>query len=127
MITMTVNDLLNVIPVLRELSNKPFKGATTFKIARLMREIDKESTLFEESRQKLAEKFGARDEDNQLVILEDGSIKLQEDRITECNEEMMNLLATEIEINADKIPASAFDDIEITPTQVMAVDVLIEY
>ena len=127
MITMTVNDLLNVIPVLRELSNKPFKGATTFKIARLMREIDKESTLFEESRQKLAEKFGARDEYDQLVILEDGSIKLQEDRIAECNEEMMNLLATEIEINADKIPASAFDDIEITPTQIMIVDVLIEY
>ena len=52
MITMTVNDLLNVIPVLRELLNKPFKGATAFKLARLMRELDKETTLFEEFHHK---------------------------------------------------------------------------
>ena len=47
MITMTVNDLLNVIPILRELLNKPFKGSTAFKLARLMRELDKETKLFE--------------------------------------------------------------------------------
>ena len=127
MITMTVNDLLNVIPVLRELSNKPFKGATTFKIARLMRELDKEISLFEESRQKLAEKYGAREEDGELITTEEGAIKLQEDKIDECNEEMVNLLTTEIEINADKIPAASFDEIEIAPAQAIVIDMLIDY
>jgi hypothetical protein len=127
MIKITMNDLLNVIPVLRELSNKPFKGATTFKIARLMRELDKETTLFEEARQSLAEKYGVRKEDGSLDTLEDGTIKLQEDKIQECNEEMMNLLTTEIEINADKITVEAFDDIEISPSQAIAIDALIEY
>lgn len=127
MIKITMNELLNVIPVLRELSTKPFKGATTFKIARLMRELDKETTLFEESRQKLAEKYGARKEDGSLDVMEDGTIKLQENKIQECNEEMMNLLATEIEINADKIAVEAFDDIEISPSQAIAIDALIDY
>ena len=127
MIKITMNELLNVIPVLRELSTKSFKGATTFKIARLIRELDKETALFEESRQKLAEKYGVRKEDGSLDIMEDGTVKLQEDKVQECNEEILNLLTTEVEINADKIAVEAFEDIEISPSQVIAMDALIEY
>lgn len=127
MITMTVNDLLNVIPVLRELLNKPFKGSTAFKLARLMRELDKETTLFEESRQKLAEKFGVRDEDGNLTFDENGNIRLQPEKLSECNEEMLGLLNTALEINAEKIPMEAFADIDIAPAQVMAIDTLVDY
>lgn len=127
MIIMTVNDLLNVIPVLRELLNKPFKGSTAFKLARLMRELDKETALFEESRQKLAEKFGGRDKDGNLVFDENGNIQLQPEKLGECNEEMIGLLNTTLEINAEKIPMEAFTDIDIAPAQVMAIDTLVDY
>ena len=127
MITMTINDLLNIAPVLRELINKPFRGATAFKLARLMRELDKENALFEESRMKLIEKYGKKDENGTLIMTEDGSnIKLQEDKLEECNEEMINLISTQIEINADKIPLSAFEEIEIAPSQAISIEILIE-
>ena len=125
MITITVNDLLNAIPVLRELINKPFKGATAFKLARLMRELDKETTLFEESRQKLAEKFGERNKDGNLVLDKNGNVQLKPEKFEECNDEMINLLNTTLEINAEKIPISAFDDIEITPTQAIIIGSII--
>lgn len=127
MIKTTINEILNVTPVLRELAVKPFKGAMTFKIARLIRELDKETTLFEESRTKLAEKYGVRNENGELDVSEEGTIKLQEDRINECNEELTNLLLTEVEINADVLPASAFDEIEISPVQAIALENFIEY
>ena len=127
MITMTVNDLLNVIPVLRELLNKPFKGATAFKLARLMRELDKETTLFEESRQKIAEEYGKRDENDSLILNEFGNILIREDKITDCNSEMTALLNTSIEVNADKIPLEAFDEIDLAPAQAMAIDTLVDY
>lgn len=126
MIIMTIRDLLSIIPVLKELLEKPFKGAIAFKLARLVRELDKESSLFEFSRQKIAEKYGLRDENNNLIADEEGNIKLQQDKINLCNEEMMNLLNTEITISADKIPMSAFEDIEITPTQAIIISSLIE-
>ena len=127
MIKTTINEILNVTPVLRELAVKPFKGAMTFKIARLIRELDKETALFEESRSKLAGKYGVRNENGELDISEEGTIKLQEDKINECNEELTNLLLTEVEINADALPANAFDDIEISPIQAMALEAFIEY
>jgi hypothetical protein len=127
MIKTTINEILNVTPVLRELAVKPFKGAMTFKIARLIRELDKETALFEESRTKLAEKYGVRNESGELEVSEEGTIKLQEDRINECNEELTNLLLTDVEINADVLPASAFDEIEISPIQAIALESFIEY
>lgn len=127
MIKLTINDLLNVIPILRELANKPFKGAITFKIARLIRELNKEATLFEESRRVLIEKYGVRKEDGSFEVLEDGTIKLQEDQIQECSEEMNTLLNTEIEINADKIPAETFDNIEISPSQIIILESLVNF
>ena len=127
MIKITINELLNVVPVLQELSNRTFKGSTTFKIARLVRELDKEMVLFEQARQKIAETYGKRKDDGSLEVLEDGTIKLQEDKIQECNDELVNLLNNEIEINAAKIPVSAFDDIELTPAQAVVIDSLIEY
>ena len=127
MITITVNDLLNTVPVLRELINKPFKGSIAFKLARLIREFDKENTLFEEARVNLAQKYCERDENGEPIILETGAIKLQEDKINECNEEISNLLSTQLEIVAEKIPISAFDDIELTPSQIIVLEDLIEY
>ena len=127
MIKITINELLNVVPVLQELSNRTFKGSTTFKIARLVRELDKEMILFEQARQKIAETYGKRKDDGSLEVLEDGTIKIQENKIQECNDELVNLLNNEIEINAAKIPVSAFDDIELTPAQAVVIDSLIEY
>ena len=127
MIKTTINEILNVTPVLRELAVKPFKGAMTFKIARLIRELDKETALFEESRSKLADKYGVRNENGELDVSEEGTIKLQADKISECNEELTNLLLTEVEINADVLPANAFDDIEISPIQAIALEAFIEY
>ena len=127
MIKITMNEILSVVPVLQELSNKQFKGATTFKIARLIRELDKEMALFNEARQKLGDKYGQRDENGELIISEEGIIKLQEDKIQDCNEELVTLLETEIEINADKIKVDAFDDIDISPAQVMILESLVDY
>lgn len=126
MIKLRIEDVFNSIPVLRELSEKPFKGAMTFKITRLIRELDKEISIFEEARNKIANEYAERDEEGNFVIV-DNNIKIQEDKIQQCNEELMSLMNTEIEINADKIPVSAFDDIEISPSQAIIIDELIEY
>ena len=127
MITITIKDLLNVIPVLRSLIDKPFKGATAFRLARLMREIDREVILFESARAKLAEKYGKRDKNNNFIFDSSGNILLEEEKMEECNEEMLSILNTVIEINADKISAEAFEDIEITPSQIIIIDALIDY
>ena len=126
MIKLSVEDIFNSVPILKELAEKPFKGTMTFKIVRLIRELDKEITSFEEARNKIADTYAERDEDGNYVIV-NNSIKIQEDKIQQCNEELIGLMNTIVEINAEKIPAFALNDIDISPSQAMAIEELIEY
>lgn len=127
MITMTLNDIFNAAPALREISNKEFPGFVTFKIARIIRELDKEIQLFEAEREKIAYKYGEKDDNGMLVVLEGGNIKIPDENITECNNELQALFNTEIEINVSKLPLSIFETIEMTPTQAMNLETIVDF
>lgn len=127
MITLTLNDIFNAVPALREISSKEFPGSTTFKIARLIRELDKEIQLFEEERSKIANKYGEKDENGMLIAKDNGMIKISDDKIQECNEELQALFSTQVEINANKLSVDIFDTIEMTPTQAMNLEPIVDF
>lgn len=126
MIQVSLNDILNSIPVFREVSTKTLPVKTAFRVARLIRELDKENTTFDESRKQIIEKFAERDENNNMKQTDEGNIIIQQDKIDLCNIEMTDLLNMKVEINADKLNIDDFGDIEITPIQMLAMDHFIE-
>lgn len=126
MINVSVSDLVNVAPIFQQLATKPLAGAVAFKIARLIREINKETIIFEESYQKIIEKYGTRDENGNFDISEGGIIKVIPEKIAECNSEVESLMMMTIEINASPISIHYLEDIEITPSQAMALEAFVE-
>lgn len=126
MINVTLNDILNSAETIREISNKSVPVKTAFRIARLIRELDKENATFDESRRKIVEKYAERDEAGGMKQTEDGNVILQQDKIAECNGEMIDLLNTTIEINAEKLHIEDLGDIELTPTQMLGLEAFIE-
>lgn len=126
MIKLTLTDVINVISVLKEVSNKNFPGSTTFKIARLMRELSKESLLFEEQRMKIVKEYGEKDEKGELILQPDGTVKVPPEKIDECNDKLTALFNTEIRINAEKLQEESFNDVEITPAQALLLEPIIK-
>ena len=127
MITMKITDILNVVPTLQEMANKSFPGATSFKIARLMRELDKEIQLFDKQRTEIAQEFGEKDASGQLVFTEEGNVKIIESRIEECNAKLESIFNTEIEINADKLSYSLIESSDFTPSQALTLEPIIDF
>ena len=119
MITITLNELLDSVSVFRELSGKTLPIKAAYRIARLLRELDKESATFDESRRKIIDKYAQREENGEMKQNEEGNIIIQQDKIEECNNELVELLNTTIEINAEPLPIDDFGDIEITPAQLV--------
>lgn len=126
MIQVTLNDILNNAEIFRELSTKVLPVKTAFKVARLIRELDKENITFDESRRKIIEKYAERDDNGVIKQTPEGNIQLQQDKIEECNNELVELLNTTIEINVDKINIDALSDIELTPAQMINLEAFIE-
>ena len=127
MITMKITDILNVAPILQEMASKKFPGATSFKIARLMRELDKEIQLFDKQRTEIAQEYGEKDASGQLVLTKEGNIKIIESKIEECNNKLESIINTEIEINASKIPYSTIESADFTPSQALALEPIIDF
>lgn len=126
MIRISLNDILNATETFKVIMQQSVKGSLAFKIARLARELDKEMTTFNEERQKLFQKYGEKDENGELVIDENNIIKFPSENIDLINEELNSLLSTEVEVNADKLPVGEVDQFELTPQQMMNIEMFFE-
>lgn len=127
MIILTLKEIFNAVPFLREISNKEFPSSTAFKIARLIRELDKEIELFEIERTKIIYKNCEKDNNGNPVLLEGGNIKLLEHKIEEATTELNTLFKNQVEINAEKIPILAFNSIELTPEQAINLEAIVNF
>lgn len=125
MIKLTMSEILNAAPVLTKLTNQTFSGAATFKIARLLRALDKEITTFEETRTKMIQTYGEKDE-NGMLIEKEGQIHVMADKIETFNSEISALLKSEVEINGEKLSIEYFDNIELTPIEASLIEAIVE-
>jgi len=126
MIKIKLSDVVNATETFNKIMQQSFKGSLAFKIARLARELDKEMQTFNSERQKIIQKYGEKDENGELKIDENGNVKFESSKIQEINDDFNSLLNTELEINADKLPMDSIDAFEITPQEMLGIEIFFE-
>lgn len=128
MISITVNEMINIYGTLNELMSKNFSGKNAFNIARLARELNKELETFDQARKQVVDKYTLRDSDGNPVMDEQGNIKVIPDKVEECNQDFSTLLNSQLELNAPKLDESILTEIgDITPAQAMALEPIIDF
>lgn len=119
MINTHLRNIVESADIMRELSNKSLKGRAAFRVARLLRELEKEFTLFNEKRMDLIKEYAQKDENGEMKSDENGNVTLDQDRLNEFYQSLDELLNADVEINAEKIDSEDLGDIEITPAQII--------
>ena len=128
MISITVNEMINIYSTLNELMSKNFSGKNAFNIARLARELNKELETFDQARKQVVDKYTLRDSAGNPVVDEQGNIKVIPDKVEECNQDFSTLLNSQLELNAPKLDESILTEIgDITPAQAMALEPIIDF
>jgi len=125
MIEITINDLINSGDIFRELAQQPIKMRVAYNIARIIREVENEMKIFEETRRKLFDKYGEKDENGELLINADGNITITPENISLYNNEIQEVLNTSITLNAEKLNIEDLENIELTPNQVYLINAFI--
>lgn len=118
MITVKVSDVLNSEDTLKKLMDISMKGRVAYKIARIAREVDKESQLFNDERNKLIEKYAERDEEGNYKYNSNEQIYIDtknSEVVKLFSDELNELLETEIEINVEKLSLDDLDETGLTP------------
>ena len=65
---MKLKNMLDTVGTLRGIAGKELRGRAAYNIAKIMKQVDNEFTLFNEARQKVVDKYGEKDENGNLKI-----------------------------------------------------------
>ncbi len=127
MITVTIAQLLNSIDVLQKLAKMQLKAKLAWSVARLLKAADAEIQDFNNTRLDLIRKYGEKDENEQLITDENGNCKIKPDEISNFTNELTEVTASEIEINANKIHINDIENLDFTPADMAALETFIDF
>ena len=111
---------------LTELQNKTLPFKLSLIIAKDMAILAKETEFYVEQERKFAMDYLQRNEDGTFVQEGEGIFKIIEGKEEECRaaREELDKFTSEVELR--KIPISLVEDMELTPKQVGALEIIIE-
>lgn len=118
MIEMTVQQMLDSVSVLRDINEKKMPAKTAYQFARIIREIEKELKNFQETRSKLIERFGKKDESGKLIEDEKGNVEIFPEKKGAFKKEADELMMAQIHINCEQIMLKDILNNEFSPEEI---------
>jgi len=114
-----VNDVFSLNEGLNTLSEKELPVGVAFNIQRINRVVGDELKTAEEMRVKLINKYKDKDLDN-------GQVKLKENKLGEFNKELDELLKQKVKIDVKKINIKELESISVTPKTLGLLNTILE-
>lgn len=121
----TLGELLIAQPVLNRLRSMPFSGRKAFVLAKLVKATGEEVTEFDNARNEILIKYCDKDDAGEALVNE-GQVHIKDEVLAACNDEIQELLSTEVEISVAGLPLDWFDDIELSADEMNALMPFIE-
>ena len=126
MIKVELQNLLDSMPIFQELISQKLAARTAFKVNKIVKAINKEYELFDETRRTIIEKYGDRDENGEIKSDENGNLQIKKDQTDEFVHELQELLTTEIELNVSPLFIEEIEDATFTPAQMDIMSAVID-
>ena len=118
-----IMELLNVIEELRD-TKMPFKLSMI--LARNAKILEVEKDFYIEREREFIQKYLEFDENGQLVQQAENVYKVKDGMEEECRQARLDLDSFESELDLRKVPVTLIENMEFTPKQMVALELIIE-
>lgn len=110
-----MSQILRAQNVYESIKNTPISIQTLYKIAKLFNTLNTEAEFYTNRLQTIAQKYGEKDEDGNLVPNENNTgVKIQPDKVNAAQKEIDDLLDLEIEVPKVIISLSELEGAQLT-------------
>lgn len=125
---LTNRKIVNDANFLGTLTNKQLPIKVSYAIAKNVSKIEKELDLYNKERQKLVDKYCIKDEKGNNKIDENNQLKIADENLDDWNKSINELLDIEIEIDIHKFNINDLlnSNLDMTPSEIMLIDYMIE-
>ena len=121
-----MSQLTALYQVYLKIKDLSFPIKTSYSLAKLGQALEKEIPFYDSEISKIINTYGERDENGNLVQIENGNIKIQSEKIDECAKKINELGELQVEIECGKIPLESLGDIELSVQELNALLPIIE-
>lgn len=117
-------ELLNSVEALAKINASELGIKTSFKIAKAIKKVEENLSLYNSEKKKLFSKYGEKKEDGELNIDENGQLRIL-DSIS-FNRDLEELNNIEVELEVEKLDIEELNGVVLTPGEVITIDYLIK-
>ena len=108
-------DTVKIVTAAKErLYNKHFNLQTQYKILKLVKAIEEEDELMNQSVLKIANEYAAKDEMGQIIQTEDGGIQIDKDKKTELAIALNKMNTAELQLPDIYFSLEEFEGLDLT-------------
>lgn len=122
MIEVQVKDIVNSTEIFSMLSQKKLNMRMAYQLAKIIKEVQKEFELFQETRMKLINEYAERDENGQLKVDENNNFTIPKEKIQDFQKELNDLLEMQVELPINEINLEELKNIEFTPMELIKIE-----
>lgn len=110
------------------LTNKQLPIKVSYAIAKNVSKVEKELEIYNKEKQKLLDKYCIKDEKGNNKIYENNQLKIDDENLDDWNKSINELLDIEIEIEIHKFNINDLlnSNLDMTPSELMLIDYMIE-
>ncbi|MFL1471500.1 DUF1617 family protein [Paraclostridium bifermentans] len=125
---LTNRKIVNDANFLGALTNMQLPIKVSYAVAKNISKIEKELEIYNKERQKLVDKYCIKDEKGNNKIDENNQLKIADENLDDWNKSINELLDIEIEIDIHKFNINDLlnSNLDITPSELILIDYMIE-
>lgn len=112
--------------ILMDISRKELPIKVSYALAKNISKIEKELEIYNSERQKLLDKYCIKDENGENKVDENNQLKIQEEYLKDWNQDIKELQNIELEIDIHKFKLEELNGYNMTPSELIAIDYMIE-
>lgn len=123
---LTNKKIVNDSMILMEISRKELPIKVSYALAKNISKIEKELQIYNSERQKLLDKYCIKDENGENKVDENNQLKIQEEYLKDWERDIKELQNIELEIDIHKFKINELDGYNMSPSELMVIDYMIE-
>ena len=123
---MNIVTFINAVKIFNQFGQVKVSARLAYKIVKLCKSAQIEEEFYNARRNEIINEYALRDENGQIVVSNDGVIRIIEDKMDAANNALKELNDIEVEVPNIKFTLSELDEFKLSIADMFALDAFIE-
>lgn len=110
----TIYQLISTLNIEKELLTQKLPIRTAYNLSKIFTRAREELEFYKQKLKEIITQYGEKDENGNLIFLENENVSIQKDKVNECQKEILDLQNLEIEIPDYSISLDSLEAVKIS-------------